>query len=155
MLSKGNDGSGNNEGRDSWQTSQELFDILNKQYNFVFDCCAVPENTKCNSFSSNFLNIKKTESIAWINPPFSKAREMFEHFFKVIKTGVGIYRCDNIETKIWQEVIFKHADWIFVPNKRWAYEGHTGKGSRFPSALIGIGVPPPPKELKGVILKVE
>ena len=54
-----------------------------------------------------------------------------------------------MKTKIWQEVILNKADWVFIPNKRIAYEGMEGKGSRFPSALIGIGVEPP-KELNGV-----
>ena len=34
---KGNDGTGNNELRDSWQTPQKLFDQLNEQYKFNFD----------------------------------------------------------------------------------------------------------------------
>ncbi len=40
----------------------------------------------------------------------------------------------------------------FVPNKRIAYEGMEGSGSRFPSALIGFNVEPP-KGLKGITLK--
>lgn len=43
MEGKGNDGKGNNESRDSWQTSKELFDKLNKQYKFELDCCASAE----------------------------------------------------------------------------------------------------------------
>jgi len=36
---KANDGSGNNEGRDNWETPQKLWDQLNKQYSFRIDCC--------------------------------------------------------------------------------------------------------------------
>lgn len=63
--------------------------------------------------------------------------------------GVAIYRCDNMETKVWQEIILKNADWIFIPKGRISYEGKVGKGSRFPSALIGVGVSAP-KEIEGV-----
>lgn len=152
---KGNDGSGNNIERDEWQTPQWLFDLLDTQYRFNFDCCATEENSKCFFHPLDFLDYKKnSEDMCWMNPPFSKATEMFKHFFKVVGKGVAIYRCDNIETKIWQEVIFPNASWVLIPNKRIAYEGMDGKGSRFPSALIGFNVPTP-NFVEGTILKVE
>ena len=86
-----------------------------------------------------------------MNPPFSKAKEMFEHFFKIINKGVCIYRCDNMETKVWNEIILKKASWIFIPKGRITYEGKAGKGSRFPSALIGYNVPKF-KGMEGVFL---
>ena len=147
---KGNNGSGNNVSRDDWETPQWLFDILNKQYNFKLDCCATKENRKCPFFTDNFLKEPQNNVMAWINPPFSKAKERIEHFLKTRGQGIGIYRCDNIETQIWS-LIFKEADWIFVFNKRICYEGHEGKGARFGSALFGIGCLPP-KELEGTIL---
>lgn len=144
---KANNGSGNNEERDEWQTPQWLFDNLNNQYEFKSDCCASKENTKCKHYYTKEKPFEDFSQdivdMAWMNPPFSKASEMFEHFFKVIKQGVAIYRCDNMETRIWQEVIFPNASWVFIPNKRIAYEGMNGNGSRFPSALIGFGLEPP------------
>ena len=149
-MTKGNDGTGNVAERDDWQTPNELFVNLNTQYRFSFDCCASMNNTKCYYFSKNFEGTSKIElrnAICWMNPPFSKAHIMFEHFFKVVTQGVCIYRCDNMETKIWQEVILKNASWIFIPKGRISYEGKEGKRSRFPSALIGFNVEPP-KDLK-------
>ena len=163
MKGKGNDGKGDTPERDLWETKQELFDLLDKQYNFTFDCCASEENKKCVNFTNNFLSIKKDylkDDLCWMNPPFSKAREMFEHFFKVVGKGVAIYRCDNLETRVWQDFIFVNADWIFIPKGRIAYTPYDlgnmreGNGTRFPSALIGVGVPPP-KELDGFVLVVK
>jgi hypothetical protein len=88
-----------------------------------------------------------------MNPPFSKAKKMFKHFFSFVEKGVAIYRCDNFETKIWQEVIFPNCDWVFIPNQRVVYEGMEGNGSRFPSALVGVGVDPP-KYVDGICLKI-
>lgn len=151
---KANNGSGNIIERDDWETPQWLFNILNSQYHFEMDCCANKKNSKCEGWCIDFLReITFRESIGWMNPPFSLAEGMFKQFFKVVSKGVAIYRCDNMETKIWQEVILKKADWVFIPKGRISYEGKTGKGSRFPSALIGIGVEPP-KELEGVTLKI-
>ncbi len=155
---KANNGKGNIEDRDDWETPNLLFDRLDEQYKFIFDCCASKNNKKCLYWSKDFKEIKTAlHYVCWMNPPFSKARGMFEHFFKVIKRGIAIFRCDNMETKIWQEIILKHADWVFIPKGRIVYQYNSklrqGKGPRFPSAFIGIGVEPP-KLFEGVCLKV-
>jgi len=151
---KANNGSGNNPDRDEWETPKELFGLLDKQYNFKFDCCANSDNKKTDMYCNDFLKGNTTLYGVWMNPPFSKAKSMFEHYFKVVAYGVAIYRCDNLETKIWQNIIFPNADWIFIPRGRVVYEGMKGKGSRFPSALIGVGVEPP-KYIDGKCLKLK
>jgi len=151
---KANNGSGNNPDRDEWETPKELFDKLNKQYHFEFDCCANKGNSKTKYLTTDFESYELLlHQPVWMNPPFSKAKEMFEHFFKVVDSGVAIYRCDNLETKIWQDIILPNCDWIFIPKGRVVYEGMNGSGSRFPSALIGIGVDPP-KYVDGICLKL-
>ena len=150
MKDKGNDSVGNNPTRDLWQTEQGFWDKLNGIYNFGFDCCATEEDSKTREFSSNFQSVGRVYTTAWMNPPFSKARDMFEHFFKVVSNGVAIYRFDNAETKIWQEVIFPNSSWVFIPKGRIPYTPFDitirGGITRFPSALIGLNV----KELEGI-----
>lgn len=156
VKNTGNNGEGNNVHRDDWETPQWLFDNLNEQFDFNFDCCAEEHNKKCELWCDDFLDMHEYNSecdITWMNPPFSKAEAMFRHFFNIIRKGVCIYRCDNMETKIWQEVILKNADWIWIPKGRISYEGKEGKGSRFPSALIGIGLETP--KLYGTILLIK
>lgn len=148
----GNTGKGNIEERDDWQTPQWLFDELDKQYKFDIDCCATKENSKCPASSDDFERIGPMQvSICWMNPPFTKAKEMFKHFFKVVNSGVAIYRCDNLETSIWQDIILPNASWILIPKGRISYEGKVGKGSRFPSALIGFNIKLP-KLIDGQLL---
>jgi hypothetical protein len=152
---KANNGSGNTSERDGWRTNQILFDALDRQYHFRFDCCATAENTKCAKYSSNFENTNKViNGAAWMNPPFSIARQMFVKFFKVVRSGVAIYRCENLETAIWQEIIFPGAYWVFIPNRRVSYEGMAGSGARFPSALVGVRVDAP-MNLSGYLLLPE
>lgn len=154
---KANNGSGNNVTRDFWKTPQELFNKLNRQYNFSFDCCAMLKDTKTELYSNDFEKITKVEledHVCWINPPFSKAYFMFFHFFKVVSKGVAIYRADNFETGIYQNLIFKKASWIFIFDKRIIYEGMKGSSPRFPSALIGLNIDPP-KFLGGTLLKIQ
>lgn len=149
---KANNGSGNTIDRDEWQTPQWLFDKLNEQYDFEYDCCAGEDNAKTILYStSDFLDVTICNYRCWMNPPFSKAKEILKHFFNVVECGVAIYRCDNMEWSMWQEIIFKKASWIFIPKGRIHYEGINGKGCRFPSALIGFNVDPP-KGLTGTTL---
>ena len=35
---------------DEWETPQELFDELNKEFNFTLDPCATDENHKCEKY---------------------------------------------------------------------------------------------------------
>ena len=149
---KANNGRGNIPDRDEWETPQRLFDKLNNQYHFSFDCCATKNNKKTKLFSDDFINWYTVNGISWMNPPFSMAWKMFNHFFKVVNKGVAVYRCDNLETGIWQNVILPKCSWIFIPNHRINYEGLDGMGSRFPSALIGLNVEPP-KFIDGICLK--
>ena len=154
---KANNGSGNNSLRDEWRTSEILFNVLNNQYKFIFDCCATYDNRKTIQYTSCFEGIEHDMGMSWMNPPFSKSWKMFEHFFKVVNQGVAIYRCDNFETKIWQELIFPNCSWVFIPKRRVNYDSFDykrpeGAGSRFPSALIGFNVDPP-ENLDGICLK--
>ena len=78
---KGNNGTGNNESRDTWQTPNWLFKELDKQYEFTFDCCATDDNSKCLGFTDNLESMpNKQFEVGWMNPPFSKGIKMFKHF---------------------------------------------------------------------------
>jgi len=149
-----NNGTGNNSARDEWETPPSIFDPLMDQYNFKFDCCATKRNAKVEKYPDNFLDVADVSLVAWMNPPFSKAGAMFKHFFRVVKKGVAIYRCDNLETAIWQKEILPSCDWVYVPSGRVSYGGLDGNGARFPSALIGVGVHYP-KRFNGTILVVK
>ncbi|MFW9875395.1 MAG: DNA N-6-adenine-methyltransferase [Candidatus Thorarchaeota archaeon] len=149
---KANNGKGNTVLRDDWETPSEIYDPLNKQFHFLIDCCANYKNTKTATFYDDFESIRhEIKDICWMNPPFSKAWNMISHFFKVVKKGVFIYRCDNLETGIWQKIIHPNCDWIFIPRGRVNYEGLDGSGARFPSALVGVGLKYP-KYIEGIIL---
>lgn len=151
---KANNGKGNNPLRDEWETPSWIFEPLMEQYAFSFDCCASKENTKTEKFSEeDFQDIEEVNGIAWMNPPFSKAYPMFRHFFKIIKKGVAIYRCDNLETGLWQKEILHNCSWVFIPDRRVSYEGLDGDGVRFPSALIGIGCRSPVKLIGTTLIR--
>lgn len=133
-------------GSDNWRTPQELWDLLNSQYHFSIDLCASKNDAKTKKFLTNLSkdSIPPGE-IAWINPPFSKAKNLIPIPLDLDAAVVGIYRSDNTENALWQDHIFKKADWVFFLRGRVKYEDPFGtrQSPMFPSALWGKGVPPP------------
>lgn len=69
-----NDGRWHNRGSD-WATPKELFDELNKEFNFTLDVCASDWNTKCEKYFSendNGLNKSWENEVCFMNPPYGK-----------------------------------------------------------------------------------
>lgn len=76
-----------------WETPQDLFDKLNKEFNFDIDVCASYENAKCETYydedfncldhswinklpdeNGNFINIPL---ICFMNPPYGRSIGLF------------------------------------------------------------------------------
>jgi len=59
-----------------WETPQDFFDELNKEFNFTLDVCATKENRKCHTFiSAKSLEIDWTTVSTgwkWMNPPYGR-----------------------------------------------------------------------------------
>ena len=59
---------------DIWETPKDLFDTLNKEFNFTLDVCALPENAKCEKYytpENNGLS-QNWDGIIWCNPPYGR-----------------------------------------------------------------------------------
>ena len=59
---------------DLWETPQDLFDKLNKNFNFTLDVCATKENAKCKKYYTKEQDglIKKWKGVCWCNPPYGR-----------------------------------------------------------------------------------
>jgi len=60
--------------RNSWETPQGLFDILNEEFHFELDVCATAENAKCKKYYNPEEDalIQEWKGICWMNPPFGR-----------------------------------------------------------------------------------
>lgn len=141
---------------DEWQTPQELFERLNKQYKFKVDLAASKDNSKCEVFFSkenSYLDnrIPYGDPNCWLNPPFSKAYEFFEKVSKDFtpidrdswQGAVAIYKSSNMEASVWQDVILKQASWVLILKKRTNYtdpEQPDRDSAPFGSSIIGFNV---------------
>jgi phage N-6-adenine-methyltransferase len=57
-----------------YSTPTKLFAVINKEFNFTLDVCALPENAKClNYFIPEIDGLKQDwKGVCWMNPPFNK-----------------------------------------------------------------------------------
>jgi phage N-6-adenine-methyltransferase len=59
--------------KDLWQTPKELFNTINKEFNFVCDVAASYKNTFCKAYLDEEQNslLCSWGSVNWCNPPYS------------------------------------------------------------------------------------
>ena len=59
---------------DLWETPQDLFDELDKEFHFNLDVCALPENTKCAAYYTPEIDglSQPWYGRCWCNPPYGR-----------------------------------------------------------------------------------
>jgi phage N-6-adenine-methyltransferase len=66
-----------------WETTQSLFDILNKEFHFTIDLAASSKNTKVKTYFTKEDDALKQKwvGVCWLNPPFGeKGGNQLKHF---------------------------------------------------------------------------
>ena len=101
------------EQRDSWETPPEIIDVVRCLLPAAYDACCTEENAK-------FPRLPGSQEVErmFMNPPFSKAIEMFETYLPQAKEWIVCYRADNMETNRWQTLKRLGALWIWIPYHR-------------------------------------
>lgn len=58
--------------KDEWETPRPLFDLLDSEFNFTVDVCALPENAKCSAYFTPEDNglAQQWRGACWMNPPY-------------------------------------------------------------------------------------
>lgn len=70
-------------GRQDWETPQELFDELDREFHFTMDCCASSSNTKVpgNYFTEEDDALtKEWRGVVWMNPPYGAAAKKWVRY---------------------------------------------------------------------------
>jgi phage N-6-adenine-methyltransferase len=59
---------------DVWATPQDVFDLLDSEFHFELDVCAIPGNAKCRRYFSPAQNGLRQEwkGVCWMNPPYGR-----------------------------------------------------------------------------------
>jgi len=126
---------------DEWETPQDLFDELNKEFGFTLDVCATEQNAKVNKYytkSTNGLNSAWYNNICWMNPPYGRAignwvRKAFleNHINHVLTVCLLPARTD---TKWFHDYIYNKAEIRFLKGR--LKFGDSKNSAPFPSMIV-------------------
>lgn len=60
---------------DTWETPQDFFDLLDAEFHFNLDVCALPENTKCAAYYTPEMDglHQPWYGRCWCNPPYGRS----------------------------------------------------------------------------------
>lgn len=99
---------------DDWETPQELFDKLNKEFNFWVDLAANKKNSKCGEFFIPDIKyywdhkpVMGTKCYAWCNPPYSNQRIFVEYVIKHRLNSVFLLPA-RTDTRLFHELIYPY-----------------------------------------------
>lgn len=121
-----------------WETPQEFFDILNKEFNFTLDVCASADNKKCLRYYSkedNGLDFDWAKDICWMNPPYDRSLpDWIKKAYLTAQSGgtvVALIQGRSSDTRWWHEYIMKADEIRFIKDRI-----HFGLNKKFTRANL-------------------
>jgi len=126
-----------------WETPQDFYDLLNNEFSFELDVCAIKENAKCDRyFSPEDDGLKQVWSgTCWMNPPYGRKitgqwiRKAYEEAQKPNTTVVCLIP-SRTDTKYWHEFCMK-GEIRFVKGR--LKFGDAKESAPFPSVVVIFG----------------
>ena len=125
-----------------WETPQDLYDELDKEFGFTLDPCASPSNAKHDNFytkSDDGLAKDWRDQVVFMNPPYG--REISKWIEKAYTESLHqdcVIVClipARTDTKYWHDFIFPYASDIRFIKGRLKFGGHKNSAP-FPSAIV-------------------
>ena len=102
-----------------WETPQEFFDKLNREFDFTLDACATPENAKCRNFYSpeqDGLSMPWNGRV-WCNPPYGRhVGQWVRKAYTSAQTGAIVVMLlpARTDTAWFHDYIYRRAEIRFV-----------------------------------------
>lgn len=130
---------------EEWPTPQDLFDLLNSEFNFTLDPCATPWNAECTRFftrqQDGLVQDWGTERV-FCNPPYGKqindwARKCFES--SIGGALVVLLAHARTDTQWFHDWVYEKAELRFVRGR--LKFGGSPQSAPFPS-LVAVYMPP-------------
>lgn len=130
--------------KDDWETPQDFYDILNKEFNFTLDPCSNDSNYKCTNhytIKENGLKQDWSNNIVFCNPPYGRkiynwVKKAYEESKKE-NTIVVLLIPSRTDTKYFHEFLYKkdNVELRFIKGR--LKFGNSNCGAPFPS-LVAI-----------------
>ena len=96
--------------KQDYETPDNLFEKLDKEFNFTRDVCASAENTKVKVFFSenNSCLDKEWDGINWMNPPFKNMKMFIKKAFEQRNNAITVCLIPaRTNTKWWHDYCMK------------------------------------------------
>jgi len=97
----------------NWETPDEIFVPLNREFQFTLDVCASKENKKCEKYfdiESNGLTKDWKNEICWMNPPFGEQGKWVKKAYEQSQNENSIVVCllsARTNTNWWHDYCMK------------------------------------------------
>ena len=138
---------------DLWATPQAFFDVLHREFRFVLDVCALPENAKCAEFFTPEINglTQRWRGVCWMNPPYGRRIGLWIRKAYVSALQGATVVClvpARTDTAWWHEFVAKASEVRFVRGR--LKFGESQNAAPFPSAVV-VFRPPRAKHRKSPV----
>ena len=124
---------------DMWETPQDLFNELDKEFHFDLDVCATQENAKCKRYYTPEQDglIQPWDGTCWCNPPYG--REVGQWVRRALFASVGgatvvMLLPARTDTKWFHDYIYKRAEIRFLKGR--LKFGNSKNSAPFPSMVV-------------------
>lgn len=124
-----------------WATPQNLFDELNKEFNFTLDPCATDENAKCSKYftiEDDGLSKDWSNNVVFMNPPYGREiKRWIKKAYEESLNGATVVCLipARTDTTYWHDFIFGKANDIRFLRGRLKF-GNSKNSAPFPSAIV-------------------
>ena len=124
----------------TWETPIELFNKLDKEFNFTLDPCCTEETAKCKKYYTpreNGLIQDWTNETVFMNPPYGREisdwlKKAYEESLK--GTLVVCLIPSRTDTKYWHDYCMKASEIRFIKGR--LKFGNSKNSAPFPSAIV-------------------
>ena len=125
---------------DEWATPQDVYDMLDKEFNFDLDPCATEENHKCEKYyttETDGLLQKWGGYRVFCNPPYSNIAVWVEKAFRETRndnTLVVLLIPARTDTRYFHDFIYQRTEIRFIKGR--LKFGDSKNSAPFPSMVV-------------------
>lgn len=123
-----------------YETPQDFFDELNKEFGFDLDVCALPDTAKCDRFFTPGDDglVQPWNGVCWMNPPYGRQiGRWIQKAFEESQKGALVVCLipSRTDTGYWHEYVMK-GEVRFIKGRLYFSRGGQVGRAPFPSAVV-------------------
>lgn len=125
---------------DEWETPQQIYDELDREFHFTLDPCATDNNHKCNTYytaKENGLVKNWGGQIVFCNPPYSQIGKWVEKAYRESQqdcTIVVLLIPSRTDTRYFHDFIYHRSEIRFIKGR--LKFGESKNSAPFPSMIV-------------------